>query len=423
MKKLLMILLALTLLLGIAAAAAEEAGELGQPFPDFTVTDTEGNTFTLSEALKDHDAVLINFWATWCGPCKNEFPFLKDLYEKYGDKVAYIALSPAASSGDTMEMVAEYHTAYEINFPMGLDEDASLFNYVGAGGYPTTAIVDRFGNYAFVHVGAFINEGEAERVIKFFIGDDYTETTVLAEIPKDDSTTAYPVASKRAVHVENENAKAVIFHVEGEEETFLGYIIPDETAHLRIDLGIKDTVGNMVLSDPGVGIVTVESMYDAERGAFVYDQQMPAADAEIQYTAGMLCDVLLAYDDPDYIIYYLTTSEDHIEDLVNGMGNSGVTVTWEYAEDAGAGEELQAYIVHIVDQDGNPVPGVFINFCTDVACELTQSDENGIITFAGEPDVYHLQLLKVPEGYSFDGDFEMYTEKTYSEWVLRIKKD
>ena len=179
----------------------------------------------------------------------------------------------------------------------------------------------------------------------------------------------------------------------------------------------------MVLSDPGAGIVTVESMYDAERGAFVYDQQMPAADAGIQYTAGMLCDVLLAYDDPDYIIYYLTTSEDHIEDLVNGMGNSGVTVTWEYAEDAGAGEELQAYIVHIVDQDGNPVPGVFINFCTDVACELTQSDENGIITFAGEPDVYHLQLLKVPEGYSFDGDFEMYTEKTYSEWVLRIKKD
>ena len=82
MKKMLPVLmtmiLALTLCLG-GAAATEPSGFLGNPFPDFTATDTEGNPFTLSEALKDHEAVLINFWASWCPPCRGEFPYLEQV--------------------------------------------------------------------------------------------------------------------------------------------------------------------------------------------------------------------------------------------------------------------------------------------------------------------------------------------------------
>ena len=74
MKKFLSCLLALFLCFGIAQA--EGTGILGKPFPDFSVTDCDGNTFTLSEALKGHEAVLINLWATWCPPCRLEFPFL-----------------------------------------------------------------------------------------------------------------------------------------------------------------------------------------------------------------------------------------------------------------------------------------------------------------------------------------------------------
>ena len=57
----------MVLALCVSIAGAEATKDfLGKPFPDFTVTDSEGKTFTLSEALKDHEAVLINFWAT-CG--------------------------------------------------------------------------------------------------------------------------------------------------------------------------------------------------------------------------------------------------------------------------------------------------------------------------------------------------------------------
>ena len=93
MKKVILILLALALFLSVSASAEDESPLLGKPFPDFTVTDIDENTFTLSEALKDHEAVLINFWATWCGPCRNEFPAINKVYEEYKDRVAFIALS------------------------------------------------------------------------------------------------------------------------------------------------------------------------------------------------------------------------------------------------------------------------------------------------------------------------------------------
>ena len=68
MKKVISVFLVLMLLLWAVPAAAEEKDILGQPFPEFSTTDTEGNVFTLSEALQDHEAVLINIWATWCPP-------------------------------------------------------------------------------------------------------------------------------------------------------------------------------------------------------------------------------------------------------------------------------------------------------------------------------------------------------------------
>ena len=56
-------------------------------------------------------------------------------------------------------------------------------------------------------------------------------------------------------------------------------------------------------------------------------------------------------------------------------------------------------------------------------CMMQKSNETGTVTFAGEPDAYHVELYRVPEGYSFDPDFELVTGKTYGEWVLRICKD
>ena len=69
----------------------------------------------------------------------------------------------------------------------------------------------------------------------------------------------------------------------------------------------------------------------------------------------------------------------------------------------------KAYVIHVVDQDGNPVEEVTVNFCTDTACTPEETDEAGMIAFEGEPREYHVQIVDVPEGYSYDESFDMYT--------------
>ena len=129
MKKLITILLALVLMLACVSAFA--AGQ-NIKLNDFTVKTIDGKDFTLSEALKDHDLVLINLWATWCPPCKAEFPFLQEAWSKNKDRVAVIALSVEPT--DTEAKLQSYARATQLTFPIanvgrtGLDDFAEIQN-------------------------------------------------------------------------------------------------------------------------------------------------------------------------------------------------------------------------------------------------------------------------------------------------------
>ena len=68
------------------------------------------------------------------------------------------------------------------------------------------------------------------------------------------------------------------------------------------------------------------------------------------------------------------------------------------------------WTVVFVDPEGAPLQGCIINFCTDVMCTPAISDENGEARFAGEPQVYHLQVIRVPAGFFFPRDWEFYTD-------------
>ena len=202
-KAVISLVLFILLALCLFSASAENVFSLGQPFPDFTVTDTEGNVFTLSEALKDHEAVLINIWAAWYWPCKAEIPFLNEAYARYGDRVAFIALSQAAD--DTLEKIETYRQANGVAYPMGRDEGAALYQYITGDlipetvdinyGVPETVIVDRFGNAVFEHYGSFISADGVTRTLEAFLGNGYTETVVLTDIPQDTSTRAFPISA------------------------------------------------------------------------------------------------------------------------------------------------------------------------------------------------------------------------------------
>ena len=419
MKKLIILILTV-LMLCLGAASADTGFELGKPFMDFTAVDTEGNTFTLSEALKDHEAVLLNIWATWCGPCQSEFPDLEKAYQQYKNKVAFIALS--YDDGDTNEKIAAFKEEYNLTFPMGRDEGSALYNYVAQYGVPTTVVIDRFGNTGFLRLGSFNTAEEVGNVLDRYLGDDYTETAVLTKIPKKGTTRAYPV-SARALYVDNENVKKFNFTLSGADKPLPVYVVNDHTAHLRFTISSADDAADMMYYDDAkVARVDLPDILDAQRNDFAYDQVLESPEG-VPYLYGLYYNVG-GDGDPDLMEFFLVEKEENLEDVAAYLRSMDYEVTWEEAaEEPAQAPEQKAYVIHVLDQDGNPVPGAAVNFCTDAACTMAQGGEDGVITFDGAPENYHVQILRVPEGYSFDQAFELYTGETFGEWVLHVAND
>jgi len=123
------------------AAQIETAPEVGSYAPPFVLKDLEGKTVSLT-ALKGK-VILLNFWATYCGPCKTEMPSLSALYEGLKDK-GFLVL---AVSIDTSEKpVKSYVSGKKLRFPVLLDKDKEVFfDSYAAMGLPTSFLIDRNG--------------------------------------------------------------------------------------------------------------------------------------------------------------------------------------------------------------------------------------------------------------------------------------
>ena len=421
MKKVLLILLALALFLAVSASAEEESPLLGKPFPDFTVTDTDGNTLTLSEALKDHEAVLINFWATWCGPCRNEFPAINKVYEEYKDRVAFIALSKEPK--DTNEIISSFRQENGLTLPMGRDEDCKLYNTTGTNNVPVTVIVDRFGNVGFLRIGSFRTADDLRRTLDVFLGDQYTETAVLDSVPSDTSTVALPVSPARALRVENQGVRKAVIHTDKAEDPFIVYVVEDSVAHVVAEISASDLASDVIFYTDATGFTPLKEMLDPERGVLAADVSVPEEGRVLVFLVDY-SKVINGEEDPDMIQFHIVRSADEIDSFVDTLKAAGHNqITVEYETEADAENSADAYIIHVLDQNGDPVPEVVVNFCTDTACTPCEADESGTIAYTGKPDVYHVQIIDYPEGYSCDESFEMYTPVTYGEWVLRLHKD
>ena len=421
MKNAILILLALTLFLAVSASAEDESSLLGKPFQDFTVTDIDGNTFTLSETLKDHEAVLINFWATWCGPCRSEFPAINKVYEEYKDKVAFIALS--VEPRDTNEVISSFRADNGLTLPMGRDEDCKLYDTAQTNSIPVTVIVDRFGNAVFLQVGSFRTADDLRRTLDAFLGDQYTETAVLDSVPSDTSTVALPVSPARALRVENQGVRKAVIHTDKAEDPYIVYVVEDSVAHVVAEISASDLASDVIFYTDATGFTPLKEMLDPERGVLAADVSVPEEGRVLVFLVDY-SKVINGEEDPDMIQFHIVRSADGIESFVDTLKASGYgKITVEYETETDAGSKADAYIIHVLDQNGDPVPEVYVNFCTDTACVPCESDEDGTIVYTGKPDVYHVQIIDYPEGYSCDESFEMYTPETYGEWILRLRKD
>ena len=121
-----------------------------KPVPDFSVTTFDGRKLTPS-ALRGKVAIL-NFWATWCGPCRMEIPHFIALQKKYADRLVIIGLSADETGQDGVE---QFVAAQKMNYPVAMASPELQSAFGGIVGLPTTFVVDREGRVVQKHVGLY----------------------------------------------------------------------------------------------------------------------------------------------------------------------------------------------------------------------------------------------------------------------------
>lgn len=160
----------------------------GEKMEDFTVTTSDGKTLRLYEILETKDLVILNFWATWCSPCRQEFPFMEAAYKAYQDDVEIIALSAEDNSNAIEAFKKEAGLTV---LPMAYDE-IGLSNMFSFSGIPTSVAIDRFGVVCWQETGAITDPGKFQRLFDSFLGDDYTESKAGYKVPGPKSTVSNP---------------------------------------------------------------------------------------------------------------------------------------------------------------------------------------------------------------------------------------
>ncbi|MFI3227756.1 MAG: cytochrome c biogenesis protein/redoxin [Clostridia bacterium] len=126
------------------------------PIFDFTLEDQYGQSHTLSEY--EGQVVFLNFWATWCSPCKEELPYIQQIYEEYGlnaeDVVILSVVRPnLGQEGDT-EYITEFLSTNELSYPVLMDTTGSVMSNYGISAFPTTFMIDKNSNiYGYVTGG------------------------------------------------------------------------------------------------------------------------------------------------------------------------------------------------------------------------------------------------------------------------------
>src|SRR5271165_5743814 len=121
----------------------------GNLAPDFTVTDLDGRKLTLSDFKGK--VVLLNFWATWCAPCRAEIPHFVEMQTKYRSQGFQVI---GISMDDDAKPVREFYQQYKLNYPVAIGNDQLAEKFGGVFGLPVNFIIDREGRIHSRYPGA-----------------------------------------------------------------------------------------------------------------------------------------------------------------------------------------------------------------------------------------------------------------------------
>jgi peroxiredoxin len=124
-----------------------EAPEIGALAPRFTLEDTNGTEISLSD--QRGQVVLINFWATWCPPCRQEMPGIQNMFEQHQEDLVVLAID----NDEPENVVRDFQEEFDLTFNILLDPAARVQLQYQIRSYPTSLFVDQNGIIQIVHIG------------------------------------------------------------------------------------------------------------------------------------------------------------------------------------------------------------------------------------------------------------------------------
>lgn len=153
------------------AEEAEQAPPEPQLAPDFSMEDSEGNTVKLSDFLGK--PVVLNFWASWCSPCKREMPDFQKVWEEMGEDVTFLMLNATDGGRETLETAKAFLDEQDFSLPAYFDTTQEASYTYGVTSLPTTLFLDKDG-YLIAGAKGMIDEETLRKGISMITPQEET---------------------------------------------------------------------------------------------------------------------------------------------------------------------------------------------------------------------------------------------------------
>ena len=157
-----------------------EAPIVGHPAPNFSLQTAVGQTVALAEIVDSSGGngrpVVLNFWASWCGPCRVEMPSLQQASVRYNGRVAFVGIN----QGEDWPTITEFGDEYNVTYPLLIDPDNHVNRLYEVSNLPTTVIIDQTGVVREVIVG-ILSEAVLQRRIEALLSEVNNSPSVVSE--------------------------------------------------------------------------------------------------------------------------------------------------------------------------------------------------------------------------------------------------